>query len=89
MTHEEAAELEKWASHAIARCAIEEFIADATRGPNAALEWTWKAYRSLDNLLDEFFGIDRPLLESARRALLAGNAILVDNHNAEGDCERY
>jgi len=76
MTPEETAELEKWASHAVERYAIEEFIEDATSGPNAALEWSWKAHRSLDSLLDEFFEIDRPLLESARRALLAENAIL-------------
>lgn len=68
MTPEQTAELDKWAAQAGERQAIIDFLEQT-----AAIKIEWKTTRSLDTLLDEFFGIDRSLLESARRALLRDN----------------
>jgi len=73
MLTEEAAELDKWAAQSGERAAIEDFLQMAeTRGVH--LDYPRNAAcQSLASLLDEFFEINRPLLESARRALLAEN----------------
>lgn len=69
MTAEQTAELDKWAAQSGERAAITEFLEFRERRRVLGLD-NGKPSLTLEDLLDEFFEIDRVLLESARRTLL-------------------
>lgn len=76
MKSEQTAELDKWAAQSGERQAIIEFLEFRERRQVLGLD-NGKASLTLEDLLDEFFEIDRSLLESARRALLAESNELI------------
>lgn len=68
MTEQEAAELDRWAEDCHARSEIEDFLDWLPGSGRGSVHWKQGTRAAA---LDEYFGVNRSVLESARRKLLA------------------